>query len=246
MENDPTSAATRLRELRKKAGMSIRDLAKAIGRRHTTYVFYETAYKKKYLPMDLVTDLIPVFEEHGISMEEVCKLAGLRPTSANSDAIYVKEPDVNPEDFDAAALGSGPLHTKLMHPGDVDEGYPYRGLTVSHPDYHHLDDILAAIYPGNHPYACLWQMTRSCLEFYGYLPGDILAVDISITPQAGDVVCAEFPDNSISITGFRIYSPPFLLSASSQQRQPLLVDGTSVSIKGVVMGSCRRRMSGGG
>jgi len=62
---DETTATARLRSLRKRAGYSIRALATEIKKTHSTYVFYESRYKKAYLPMPLVLDLVPALVGRG-------------------------------------------------------------------------------------------------------------------------------------------------------------------------------------
>lgn len=60
-----TNISARLRALRKKAGFSIRGLATEIKKTHSTYAFYESRYKKAYLPMPLVLELTPALVGRG-------------------------------------------------------------------------------------------------------------------------------------------------------------------------------------
>ena len=77
------------------------------------------------------------------------------------------------------------------------------------------------------------------LECLGYLPGDIVIVDLDRQPEPGDVVRAEVyvlgrrePE-----TVMRIYAPPVLVGATfdEQLRRPLVIDDARVTIKGVVL-----------
>jgi hypothetical protein len=77
------------------------------------------------------------------------------------------------------------------------------------------------------------------LECLGYLPGDIVIVDLDRQPEPGDVVRAEVyvlgrrePE-----TVMRIYAPPVLVGATFDEhlRRPLVIDDARVTIKGVVL-----------
>jgi hypothetical protein len=77
------------------------------------------------------------------------------------------------------------------------------------------------------------------LECIGYVPGDIVIVELGRAPAPGDVVCAQVYDwgRSEPETVLRIYEPPVLVSATldEQLRRPLVVDNVRVIIKGVVL-----------
>lgn len=64
------TAARKLKALREEAGLSVGEVAKAIGKRKSSYQYYEDEFKKERLPPELVGDLIPVFE--------AARLAGAR------------------------------------------------------------------------------------------------------------------------------------------------------------------------
>ena len=90
-----------------------------------------------------------------------------------------------------------------------------------------------------------WTLRSNALDMAGYRPGDILIVDLNGKPSAGDIVCAQLYDwqTGRAETVFRIFEPPFLIAASSEEafRRPRLVDDNSVAIKGVVEGMFRPR-----
>jgi hypothetical protein len=86
-----------------------------------------------------------------------------------------------------------------------------------------------------------WVLKTRAIEAAGYLPGDIVIVDLNRAPKARDIVCAQdyrWADSAETI--FRIYEPPFLVAAcldpalQEQLRRPLVVDNDCVVIKGVV------------
>lgn len=72
-------ASEALKDLRNRAGMTVRAMADAIGRPPSTYASYEDKYKKPFLPLDLVQKIAPVLEARGIPPEEVYALAGVQP-----------------------------------------------------------------------------------------------------------------------------------------------------------------------
>lgn len=83
------------------------------------------------------------------------------------------------------------------------------------------------------------------LEFFGYMPGDMVILDRSITPVEGDVVCAEVhsADMDKPARVMRIYVPPFLTTAAAGNNslKPLLVDNDRIKIVAVAIRSWRDR-----
>ena len=80
------------------------------------------------------------------------------------------------------------------------------------------------------------------LEAVGYVPGDVLIVDTSVSPKAGDVVCATIGDRDGKNQEFifRIFFPllvPVLITATAERSMlaPLIVDGEKVAVVGVVL-----------
>jgi hypothetical protein len=84
-----------------------------------------------------------------------------------------------------------------------------------------------------------WTIRKPALERIGFLPGDIVIVDLGRRPEAGDAVCAQVYDwgRSDAETVMRVYEPPYLVAASfdEQLRRPLVVDNERVIIKGVLL-----------
>lgn len=82
-------------------------------------------------------------------------------------------------------------------------------------------------------------ISSRALEGRGYLPGDIVIVDLRRKPVAGDVVCAQVKKSARSEpeTVMRIYQPPVLVAATfDEQLQRLLwVDDPRIKIEGVVL-----------
>jgi transcriptional regulator with XRE-family HTH domain len=72
-----SKAGLGLKRLRERTGMSVREVAAAIGRPTSTYASYENKYKKRFLPADLILALLPVFTARGVEADELRALGGL-------------------------------------------------------------------------------------------------------------------------------------------------------------------------
>lgn len=82
-----SAAARKLKQLRQRAGLSIRQVAQAIGMEGgSSYQHYEDRYKKPLLPLELVLKLVPILAPTGVEAAELYALAGVdtageRPTT---------------------------------------------------------------------------------------------------------------------------------------------------------------------
>jgi hypothetical protein len=93
---------------------------------------------------------------------------------------------------------------------------------------------------GGRQAAVPWTIRTRALECIGYLPDDIVIVDLGRQPKPGDVVCADVyvRGRRDPETVMRIYDPPILAAASFDEqvlRRPLMIDDARVTIKGVVL-----------
>ena len=88
-----------------------------------------------------------------------------------------------------------------------------------------------------------WRLKTDALSEAGYLPGDLVIVDLNAEAQPQDVVCAQVYDwkGGRAETVFRVFDPPFLVAAARERTayKPLLLDNERVVIKGVVVESYR-------
>ena len=110
------------------------------------------------------------------------------------------------------------------------------------------DPFTAAIaaLKGGQPGVDAWVMKSRAMETAGFLPGDVLVVDLNAEPRDGDAVCVQLYDRAgRAETAFRIYEAPFLVAASHdpELRRPVLVDNERAVIRGVVIGSFRPRLT---
>ncbi|MCG0995311.1 transcriptional regulator [Acetobacter indonesiensis] len=79
----------RLKDLRNRAGYTVREFADALGYidKHSSYRTYETTFKKEFLPIPMVKNMLPLLVDRGeppITPNEVWSLAGV---SAGEDGI---------------------------------------------------------------------------------------------------------------------------------------------------------------
>jgi lambda repressor-like predicted transcriptional regulator len=88
-----------------------------------------------------------------------------------------------------------------------------------------------------------WRLNTRALEGMGYLPGDVVIVDLNATADTGDVVVAQVNQGKSADTIFRIYAKPFVSACAIDRvaRAPLVVDDIHVSICGVVVAMFRPR-----
>ena len=85
-----------LKELRQRAGLSIREVAQALGMEHgSSYQHYEDRFKKPLLPLELVRRLVPLFEEGGVDPGDLYALAGVNATGERPLAAVPPRPDNN-------------------------------------------------------------------------------------------------------------------------------------------------------
>lgn len=91
---------------------------------------------------------------------------------------------------------------------------------------------------GSRDAAVPWTIRTRALECLGYLPGDIVIVELGRQPEPGDVVWAQVSNSGHSVPEMvmRIYEPPLLATATldRQLRRPLTVNA-QVIIRGVVL-----------
>jgi hypothetical protein len=108
-----------------------------------------------------------------------------------------------------------------------------------------LAGILRAIIHGRnnvHP----WRLRTNALEGVGYMPNDIVFVQMLADnqhPRAKDAVCAQVLDyqRGTAETVWRVFDPPFLVGAALDRTayKPLLVDNERVKVAGVITESFR-------
>jgi phage repressor protein C with HTH and peptisase S24 domain len=84
MAGDVSGVSRKLKEIRRRAGLSIREVAEALGMEHgSSYQHYEDRYRKPLLPLDLTQKLVPIFARAGADPAELYALAGVDATGSH-------------------------------------------------------------------------------------------------------------------------------------------------------------------
>lgn len=90
----------RLKNLRSRAGYTIREFAEALGYedKHSSYRTYETTYKREFLPIPMVKAMVPLLVDRGeppITPNEVWALAGVTAGDEDLQVIVKRAEDVS-------------------------------------------------------------------------------------------------------------------------------------------------------
>lgn len=84
-----------------------------------------------------------------------------------------------------------------------------------------------------------WTIRSRALECAGFMPGDVVLVDLSTMPRAGEPACAQVYNwrGGTAETIMRLLEPPYLVAATFDPalRKPLLVDDERVILKGLIL-----------
>lgn len=127
---DTSDAARALKALRSEAGLSMRQVADALGMSLTTYQHYEDRFKKPYLPLPLAINLVPVLGARGIDAARVMALAGTTPEGAGVDPSSAVVTTREPSTVRAAARPAQ---------FDLDDRLPVYGSAQAGPDGQTID-----------------------------------------------------------------------------------------------------------
>lgn len=74
--SDKGEAASKLKKLRQRSGLTTRALAERLDMVHSSYQYYEDRYKKPYLPREFTEKLVHVLSDFGVAESEVLSLSG--------------------------------------------------------------------------------------------------------------------------------------------------------------------------
>ena len=179
-----------------------------------------------------------VAEFLGVSTSELARRAGLSPSTLTR---YLNSVDgglgISQKSLDAIAAYSGVSPHRFPGRGSGFAEADAEPFEVPEQTTTGFDKaVRALVEDGEDRVACVTKGWS--LNLLGYLPGDVVIVDLNRQPQAGDVVWADVRDwsDGKAEAVMRIYEPPFLLSATSREApgKPLVVDNERVVIKGVV------------
>ncbi|HEY1736365.1 MAG TPA: hypothetical protein VGG12_06955 [Methylovirgula sp.] len=91
-----------------------------------------------------------------------------------------------------------------------------------------------------------WLINNRALDLAGCLPGDIVRMDMRVSPRPGDIVIAQVYEMDLGTakTLIRLFAPPYLMIRSTDptvNEKPLYVDQERVAIMGTVVSLRRQR-----
>jgi transcriptional regulator with XRE-family HTH domain len=125
MPGDVAAVSRRLKEIRRRAGLSIREVAEALGMEHgSSYQHYEDRYRKSLLPLALVQKLVPIFTRAGADAAELYALAGVdatgrHPLTTGPDAAANADRVMRIEELDIRASAGGGLTAETGRVVDI-------------------------------------------------------------------------------------------------------------------------------
>lgn len=172
----------------------------------------------------------------GISLSELARQSGLAPSTLNR---FVNNPDIDHllENETLAAVAKTGGVDVLEPPGRArgfgEDAVPF---VVDETDVAFARAVKALTQHRNGLAA--YQVKGFGLDLLGYMPGDVVIVDLNRGAKAGDVVIAQHYDWSRdkAETLIRSFDPPYLVTASTKlaPQKPLMVDDDTIIIKGVI------------
>lgn len=190
--------------------------------------------------------VVAIARHSGTSVSALARKAGLAPSTLNR---FINNPSVGHKlsNETLGSISSAAGVPVLEFPGrrtgfSESEAEPFKNdMPGSDAAFDRAVRTLCQEKKGRDP----WVLKGWGLDLLGYMPGDVLIVDLNrLTPKAGRVVCAQVYDyaRDRAETIMRVFDSNYLLTASSRVTvsKPLMVDGEDVVIKGTVTHSLRR------
>jgi transcriptional regulator with XRE-family HTH domain len=211
---DSTEVTRRLKELRERAGLSVRAMAQRVGMSSSGYSHYETPsrFKDHYLPMAVAMQIARALDGTQVHPDEVMDLAG---STATAPLMAPPGPGM------AESATAFDFHEHPTDPADPQR--PWRALfgqTAATP----ATFMLLAAHPA-----------------FGLLQGDVLICDMARVPRPGELALVTITDEDTasSVTTLRRYLPPYLASCDISDNPPLRTDQPGVTVRYPVIGSIR-------
>lgn len=109
----PSESSAKLKMLRVRAGLSVGDMAAALGRPKSSYQYYEDEFKKPFFDFPLVKLFADVLVPRGVAEDDVMELAGIlksRPSTART-------PDIADSSLPPGAI---PVPAVALQPAPID------------------------------------------------------------------------------------------------------------------------------
>jgi phage repressor protein C with HTH and peptisase S24 domain/DNA-binding XRE family transcriptional regulator len=116
--NDENDIPSKLRALRAKAGISVRDLARRLDVPASTYSNYEVRFKGRYLPVDFAHRLVAAYDGSAVARDDVMVLAGVGAEVAPKGYRQVQVYNVAASAGFGALVGPEEIVDQLSFPMD--------------------------------------------------------------------------------------------------------------------------------
>lgn len=182
----------------------------------------------------------------GKPLTRIAKEVGIAPSTLTRP---LREGEDGTSTLHANTIEKISAHTGIAPPSAAARAQrrPVRGLSEEAvpfvADNSPIDAAVRALTGGSNA-AVPWTLKTRALEGAGYLPGDIVILDLNAAAGPGDAVCAQVYDwrGGTAETVWRLYDPPVLVGAPrdiDQRPKPLVVDNDLVVIKGRIRASLR-------
>jgi phage repressor protein C with HTH and peptisase S24 domain len=120
-----SETARRLKALRERAGLSMREVSEAMGWTITRYQHYEDRFRRRFLPVELIRTISPLFARNGVDPRELFELAGIEDSAMLAAAVT--PPARPPASAYAAGTRDLPVMGAVMGGGEgfyFNEGEP--------------------------------------------------------------------------------------------------------------------------
>lgn len=199
----------RLKALRERAGISIREMARRLDMSPSTYNHYESndRFKARYLPMDIAQRIARAMTGGASSDQaEVLALAGAQAAQIAPNTSHLAE-DAAPFVFREQPIPVGAQHLTLR-----------------------------AVFGDRAPEPATYRITHA-LPGLGLWPGDVAVVTLSRNAQPGELAIVGLPDGSTGVR--RFLPPYLLTGQPDLDAIPLRSDQDGVTIRFPVIGSIR-------
>lgn len=204
----------RLKDIRERAGLTVREMAQRLGVSPSGYNHYETPsrFKDAFLPMAVAIKIARAIEGTAVDPQEVLAMAGkgvTLPKAGNQNPGFAES--ASPFSFQE-------------HPTQRDD--PQRhwralfGPAASTP----ASFVLHSSHPA-----------------FGLLRGDVLICDLARAPRPGELALITIADDdaATSATTLRRYLPPYLMPGDMNDAPTLRMDDPGVTVRYPVIGSVR-------
>jgi phage repressor protein C with HTH and peptisase S24 domain len=176
----PSDNAKRLKSIRDRTGIGLRELARLIGWDHSRYQYYEDSYKKAYLPLDLIERIKPHLVGLGdppvttAEIDSLCQLprATLQMKNSLEDRVPVPLPSRTDKRLPIRGTVSGGPGGFQMANGDASD------WALMPPRLESRTDVFG-----------LWVEDESMVPAHD--PSTLIVVETVRPPQIGDDVVIE-------------------------------------------------------